>query len=157
MAFLLNPRTWIYFGIALALGIAGAFIYRVGKATVRAEFDSYKLTQAEQARQSEQASRAKEQALQATLTKAQDDATKREKTLRASAAGARSERDRLRDAISAATGDLVPSDTPITILARATTLGGLLNQCSERYQFVAEQADRHASDARTLSEAWPKP
>lgn len=35
-------------------------------------------------------------------------------------------------------------------------LAAVLEECVGRYLAVAEVADRHASDAKTLSEAWPK-
>lgn len=129
---------------------------RAGADRAQAELADTKTRYAQAAQKAEADARAKEQALQANLTKAQDDASKREKTLRAAAAGARSERDRLRDAISAATSGL-PGDTSSTVLARASTLGGLLDQCAARYTEVAEHAAGHASDAVMLRDGWPKP
>lgn len=43
-----------------------------------------------------------------------------------------------------------------TCLSTAIAIGDLLSQCGEDYQSMAEIADRHASDVKTLIEAWPK-
>jgi hypothetical protein len=157
MAILLNPRVWIALALAAVLAFSHTFVYRAGRAAVRADWNAQKVIDAKAAEAASEANRLKEQTLQANLTKAQDDASKREKTLRAAAAGARTERDRLRDAIAAATGGLLPSDTASTVLARAATLGGLLDQCTARYTEVAEHASGHASDAVMLRDGWPKP
>jgi hypothetical protein len=39
---------------------------------------------------------------------------------------------------------------------RVAALEDVFEQCSERYTELAEKADRHASDALTLEQAWPK-
>jgi len=155
MIALASPRLWAAVFLALVLACSHFFALRTGKALKQAQWDAQRVQDAETARKAIEASRAKEQALQATLTKAQDDASKREKTLRAAAAGARSERDRLRDAIATATSG-VPGDSSSTVLARAAALGGLLDQCAARYTEVAEHASGHASDAVMLHGGWPK-
>ena len=38
----------------------------------------------------------------------------------------------------------------------AAALGELLGQCGEAYQSMAEVADGHVNDIRTLTESWPK-
>ena len=76
MAILLNPRVWIALALAAALAFGGAFTYRAGKASVRVEFDKYKLEQAAQTVKAEVAARAKEQQWQASAdatTKAKDE------------------------------------------------------------------------------------
>ncbi|MGJ7508671.1 hypothetical protein [Variovorax sp. GT1P44] len=156
MVALMSPRLWGAVFLAIVLGFTHFTAYRSGRAAVRNQWDAQRLVDAEAARKAIEANRAKEQKLQADLSKAQDEATKREKTLRAAAAGARSERDRLRDAIFAATSGL-PGDTSGTVLARAATLGRLLDQCSTEYSAVAERASGHASDAMMLHDGWPKP
>ena len=45
---------------------------------------------------------------------------------------------------------------PFAVLATADTLAALLDQCQTDYRAMAEVADGHANDARTLMEAWPK-
>jgi hypothetical protein len=41
-------------------------------------------------------------------------------------------------------------------IERATATSELLNSCGAAYQDLGERADRHASDVRTLMEAWPR-
>ncbi|OTG86496.1 hypothetical protein B9T31_08390 [Acinetobacter sp. ANC 4558] len=43
-----------------------------------------------------------------------------------------------------------------TIIEYATTNSDILKECIEQYQYMAEQADKHAADARRLSDAWPE-
>lgn len=155
MIALASPRLWAAVFLALVLACSHFFALRTGKALKQAQWDAQRVQDADTARKAIEASRAKEQALQATLTKAQDDASKREKTLRAAAGAARGERDRLRDAIATATSGL-PGDSSSSVLARAATLGGLLDQCVGEYSAVAEHAAGHASDAVMLHDGWPK-
>ena len=48
-----------------------------------------------------------------------------------------------------------PGNTATACPDTAHTLADLLGQCAGRYSEVAEAADRHASDAKKLSDAWP--
>ncbi|ALH95604.1 hypothetical protein [Acinetobacter equi] len=43
-----------------------------------------------------------------------------------------------------------------TIIEYANTNSDVLKECIGQYQYVAEQADKHAADAKRLSDAWPK-
>ncbi|OTG85515.1 hypothetical protein B9T31_12040 [Acinetobacter sp. ANC 4558] len=43
-----------------------------------------------------------------------------------------------------------------TIIEYTTTNSDVLKECIGQYQYVAEQADKHAADAHRLSEAWPE-
>jgi outer membrane murein-binding lipoprotein Lpp len=43
-----------------------------------------------------------------------------------------------------------------TIIEYANTNSDILKECIGRYQWVAEQADKHAVDAKRLSDAWPE-
>jgi len=42
-----------------------------------------------------------------------------------------------------------------TIIEYANTNSDILKECIGQYQYVAEQADKHAADAKRLSDAWP--
>lgn len=74
---------------------------------------------------------------------------------RRDADAARSELDRLRGTLSIARGG-VPGESAAACTQRAATAGDVLGQCAAAYLDLAAIADRHASDARTLIEAWPK-
>ena len=83
-----------------------------------------------------------------------NDARKREADLRRNVAAARTESDGLRDAIYAFRAKL-PNASAATVAVAADTAAELLGACVNEYRSVAESADRHAADARTLIEAWP--
>ena len=74
---------------------------------------------------------------------------------RRDADAARGELDRLRQHVATTAGG-VPGEPPGACVARADAAGDVLGQCAAAYLDLAAIADRHASDARTLIEAWPK-
>ena len=74
---------------------------------------------------------------------------------RRDADAARSELDRLRGTLSIARGG-VPGESTAACTQRADAAGDVLGQCAAAYSDLAAIADRHASDARTLIEAWPR-
>ena len=74
---------------------------------------------------------------------------------RRDADAARTELDRLRNSVAAARGG-VPGESAAACAQRADAGGELLAQCAAAYSDLAAVADRHANDARTLIEAWPK-
>lgn len=73
MAALLNPRMWIAAAVAVALALAGFFLYRAGRASLRGEFDAYKLAQQEARILADKAQRTEEQRA-AAVTKEVEDA-----------------------------------------------------------------------------------
>ena len=70
------------------------------------------------------------------------------------AAAARSELDRLRRQL-ASTNDLSTATCPST-RDYAATLATVFGECATRIGELAEKADGHAVDSRTLEGAWPK-
>ena len=93
--------------------------------------------------------------LKAKVIEAQNESNKREIELRANADSARSESDGLRNDLAAIRGKLATASRDAAV-ERATTIAVILQQCSERYEGLAEKADRHVNDIRTLIDAWPK-
>lgn len=87
------------------------------------------------------------------IISAQNSANVRNAVLLRDLGAARSELDRLRTTLAGLPGSSGP---PEACANRATTEGKLLLNCAERYTELAGKADRHASDAQTLIEAWPK-
>lgn len=71
-----------------------------------------------------------------------------------SAASARSELDRLRRQLASAT-DLSTASCPST-RQYATTLATVFGECATTISQLAEKADGHALDSRTLNGAFPK-
>lgn len=86
---------------------------------------------------------------------AQAAAQTRAQVVRRDADRARSELDRMRDALNASRGGL-PGESVAACAQRADAAADVLAQCGTAYQDMAAIADRHASDTRTLIEAWPK-
>jgi len=89
------------------------------------------------------------------VQEAQNAAQKRAQTARLDADRARTELDRLRDQLTSARGG-VPGESPAACTQRADAAADVLSQCATAYLDLAAIADRHANDARTLIEAWPK-
>lgn len=154
MAFM-SPRLWLALGLAAVLAFSHAFIYRAGKATVRADWDSAIASQLRASVAAEQENRRMESLRAGKVIEAQNAQTKRTQTLQASAAGARSELDRLRDYVAT-----IPANLPSTAGDAggnpASAAPGLLAECSRAYQELAAKADGHYSYTLTLQQAWPK-
>ncbi len=96
-----------------------------------------------------------ERALNRKLETARNEATKRDQTNARNAAAAGLAVDGLRHELDAYRRSL-PGDPARPGDQRAATLAELFGDCASHYRGMAEKADRHASDARTLSEGWPK-
>ena len=91
---------------------------------------------------------------QETVIAAQSEAARRSADLRRDAAGARAAADGLRSATDQTLRDAAASLDACTV--RAAAISQLLNQCGSAYQELGTIADRHASDIKTLMDAWPK-
>lgn len=99
--------------------------------------------------------RADEQRYRKGVENALAQAQKRLVSERAAADRARLERDGLRHEL-AASRDKIPDATRDSLNQYAATLSGLFDQCAASYSDLARQAQGHASDVRTLTDAWPK-
>lgn len=99
----------------------------------------------------ESAARIKERGYFNALEKARNEAIQHEAENRRAADAARAAAGSLRNTVNALRAQLAA--TPGTQPA-ATGLE-LLAKCTDEYRTLAEIADRHANDARTLSAAWP--
>lgn len=93
--------------------------------------------------------------LQAQKDKATKDAEKRALKNAADLATARLVGDGLRDELAAARLQLSEASRN-SLNQYAATLGDVFAECVRRYQELAGKADGHASDSRTLIDAWPK-
>lgn len=78
----------------------------------------------------------------------------RERVLRADLVAVRDAAASVRTQAAEAARRLAQAPAP-AVLDYANTLGDVFAECAARYGEVAAQADGHASDARTLIEAWP--
>jgi hypothetical protein len=160
MAALLNPKVWIALVIALALGLAGAFLYRAGKATVRNDFDAYKLAQQEARILADRARSIRTEARQASVDKEARDGQERIAAVETELAGARADGERLRGAIrdaasraralprAPASGPGQPDPDPIGVFAI------LLERADARAEVVAGYADRLRAAGGICERGW---
>ena len=120
---------------------------RLESSQYRAEVLAEKAAAAERVRKVEGDWNAK---YQAAINAARD----RERTLRADIVAVRDAAASLRTQATEAARRLAKAPAP-AVLDYANTLSDVFAECSARYGEVAQAADGHASDARTLVEAWP--
>jgi hypothetical protein len=119
----------------------------IGRAEVRALWDKQTAADKDAARKQE-----------ADFATRLDEATKngadREETIRTLVAASGNANLGLRDTLAAIRSG-VPGGTVETLGKSVATLSTVFADCAGRYQAMAATADRHASDAKTLSDAWP--
>ena len=97
----------------------------------------------------------RERALSAQVQEAQANGLKREETIRTLAAAVGKSSDSLRNTANAIRLGL-PNATVEAARTAADAFATVFTDCQGRYADVAAKADGHASDVRTLEEAWPK-
>ncbi|MDQ0035944.1 hypothetical protein J2W30_003717 [Variovorax boronicumulans] len=148
MALLLNPKVWAALVVALVLGLAGAFLYRAGKAVVRNDFDAYKIAQQEARILADRARTQRAEARQTTVDKEARDGQQQIASLEAERDAARADGDSLRSAIrtatsragspprAASTGPGEPGPDALGMFA------DLLERADSRAEAVASFADR---------------
>jgi hypothetical protein len=139
----------------IAASLAGWAGWSVQGWRLGEQIAALKTAQAEAVNTATREARAQESARFKGVQDAQAAAQTRAQVARRDADRARSELDRLRDNIRSASGG-VPGESPGACAVRADAAGELLAQCAGAYLSMAGIADRHANDARTLIEAWPK-
>ncbi len=139
----------------LGASIAAVGAYKVQDWRYTGQINQIKAAQAEAVNTATREARAQESARFKGVQDAQAAAQTRAQVARRDADRARSELDRLRNDISATRGG-VPGESTAACTQRADAAADVLAQCGAAYQDLAAIADRHASDARTLIEAWPK-
>lgn len=97
----------------------------------------------------------RERELTAQVQEAQANGLKREETIKALAAAVGKSSDSLRNTANAIRLGL-PHATVEAARTAADAFTAVFSECQGRYGSLAEKADGHASDVRTLEEAWPK-
>jgi len=117
-------------------------------------FDARELQRAEQNTVEQQRRFKAFEQSQTRVIQAQRSATQRAAVLAGAANASRMELVSLRDASASAMRDADASHD--ASLAAAATANQLLNRCGAEYQELGAIADRHVSDIKTLTEAWPK-
>lgn len=140
--------------LAALVGGAGMAGYQRGSADKNAEWTADKLRLEREGREADRENRRIEQARQNRVLEANHAAIQREVLLRAAADGARGERDRLHDDLSAARAEL-PRASCEAVRQRAAALSDVFDQCAGALEGLAAKAGRHASDALKFEQAWP--
>ena len=102
-----------------------------------------------------EASDKREQELTTQVQEAQANGLKREETIKALAAAVGKSSDSLRNTANALRLGL-PHATVEAARTAADAFATVFTDCQRRYADVAAKADGHASDVRTLEEAWPQ-
>ena len=147
---------WTHTAAALlGAAIAAAGAWQVQSWRYTGQINEMKAAQAEAVNTATREARAQESKRFQGVQDAQAAAQTRAQAARRDADAARSELDRLRNDIAATRGG-VPGESTAACAQRADAGADLLAQCAAAYSDLAAVADRHASDARTLIEAWPK-
>ena len=139
----------------IAASLAGWAGWSVQGWRLGEQIAALKTAQAEAVNTATREARAQESARFKGVQDAQAAAQTRAQVARRDADRARSELDRMRDTLSATRGG-VPGESTAACAQRADAAADVLAQCAAAYLSMAGIADRHANDARTLIEAWPK-
>lgn len=144
--------TLITHGIVALLAAGAVWVFQ--DARWSADVADIRLSQTNEQTAAVSRARAEERAINKTYQEALNAARTRETSLRRDIDAARTESDSLREQLSYA-ARLIADAPPAAVAEYATTVGELLSVCSRERTFFAEKADGHASDVRTLIEAWP--
>lgn len=137
--------------IAAAAG-AAVIVWQVQAWRYDAQISSMKQAQAVAMQEASEAARSTEQANTSKTLKALNERTAKNRELQAIVAGNRTELERLRDAANSACSAGDPT-TPGAVANHPA--GTILAECAAQLVGVAQAADGHAADAKTLFEAWP--
>lgn len=123
-------------------------------ADVRLEMSEAKTKAVGEKLQAVKEARADERAINKTYVDALNAARTREALLRTELDRLRLVSDGLRDQ-NATAARLLAAAPPGAVLEYAAALGTIFEDCRAAYGGMVEKADGHASDVRTLREAWP--
>ena len=134
--------------IIFALGLAVGIKYESG------EVHKMEAAQATALVAAVEGARTQEQARFKGVQDAQAAAAKQAQVSKRAADAARTESRGLRDDVAAA--ERLSSESLAACAQHSATVGRLLDLCSTERGAVAETAQGHANDVKTLLEAWPK-
>lgn len=146
--------SWAWFSIVVGLSALSGFLF-YQKLSAKQEILSVKLELSKLETKIEEANKESEQKakeLSNKVIEAQNDAIKRQAILKADAASAHAALDSLRKQIATN----ITGAPAITGTEHAAALAVLFGECAQRYTDLGEKADGHASDVKTLIDAWPK-
>ena len=142
---------WIQVAVAIGVFLAGL---ATGIKYESSEVFKLKLAQQTALVSAIEGARTQERARFKGVQDAQVAAAKAAQVSKRAADTARAESRSLRDDLTAA--QRLSSDSLAACNQYSTTVGGLLDNCGERYSGMAATAQNHANDVKTLLDAWPK-
>lgn len=148
----------LYLYVAVAIGAAaagGATAWKVQSWRYTGQIATIKASQLEAVNTATREARATESRRYQGVQDAQNSATKRAAVARADASAARTELDRLRNAIRTRPV-CVPGDTASASPERTDTAGLVLAECGQALTDLAATADRLHADRMMLLESWPR-
>ena len=140
----------------LGASIAAVGAYKVQDWRYTGQINQIRAAQAEAVNTATREARATESRRFTNVQEAQNAATKRAQIARADADRARSELDRLRDAIRERPACNVPNDTTSTSTEPSSQRDNVLLECLSSYEALGRDADLWKNDALMLRDAWPK-
>lgn len=129
--------------------------FKQGASSVQTQWDADRLQRAEQDATQTAALAVITKARQDAATKAANEAKDRERALRAAAAAALAESERLSGELEATRTALATAPVEAVRLYAATATA-VLNECQRAYLGMAQEADGHASDSLMYQQAWPQ-
>lgn len=141
----------------LAIWRFGEVREEAGRAEVKAAWLAERATQAQALAAAQQLARDIEADINRRIKEATNAYIAESEASRRAAGRARTELDRLRDAIAAAPTCALPSDTgaPARPELAASSAGQLLGECAAAHQELAAEADALADRLRAVIAAWP--
>lgn len=155
----LVPRWALAAVIAMLAATSCKFKWENGQLSIEVEKHATKIAQLESSIHAANEASAKQAAKFEQQARAAEQArATREKALVADAAGAKSELDRLRVAVSTYTAARVTAKPSAigTGLDAADPFPELFVESAGRYADLAATCDRHVNDIKTLIDAWPR-
>ena len=138
----------------IAALVAAAGVWAFQDARMDAAVADVRLEQSNERMGAVSKARAEERAINSTYQGALNAARTREALLRTEIDHLHRVSDGLRDQSADATRRLAAAP-PSAVLEYALAVNSVFNDCRAAYAGMVEKADGHASDVRTLREAWP--
>ena len=138
----------------IVAGVAAAAVWTFQDARMDATVADTRLAGIEEKLQAQTSGRATERSISITYQKALNDARTREALLRTDLNRLHAVSDSLREQNANAARQLAAAP-PTAVIEYATALGTVFDDCRAAYAGMVEKADGHASDVRTITQAWP--
>jgi len=140
--------------VAISAALAGAAGWTANGWRMGSKIDRLKTEHAEAVAIANAEALARYAVLERQKQEALDEAAPFSHDNQTAAAGARDRANRMREQI--ATAERLSASSDSSLAEYAATLGTVLGECIQEAGRLAEKADGHALDARTLRQAWPK-